>query len=116
MRSPFTKDFDTVFGLLDETDLDESFCVDDVTVVEASFEVFHVDRDDFLGEDVVEASLRKTSLKGHLAAFETDTLGITGSRLLTLVTLTGGLALSGSGTTADPFDVFLGTLCRGKFV
>ena len=48
----------------------------------------------------MEATLRETTGQGHLAAFESVLLA-SAAGLLTLVTITGSLADTGAGATAD---------------
>ena len=62
---------------------------------------------------VVEATLRKTAVKRHLAAFETDTGAAAGAGLLALVAFAGGLAVAGAFAAAEALDLVLGSRIRG---
>src|SRR5271156_5409075 len=63
-------------------------------------------------EDVGEAALGQTAVKGHLAAFEATHEGGSGARALTLVSAGGGLTHTRTHTTADTLLVFV-RLFRG---
>ena len=59
---------------------------------------------------VVEALLRQTTVKGHLATFEARTDGTAGAGLLTLVALAAGLTQAGALTATE---ALLAMLCTG---
>lgn len=77
----------------------EQFSSDDRIILE-DFEVGDVDNGIYLHKVIVEATLRETTGQGHLAAFESVLLA-SAAGLLTLVTITGSLADTGAGATAD---------------
>ena len=59
--------------------------------------------------DVVEAALRKTTVEGHLAAFETDAGAAAGAGLLALVALAGRFAFAGTLADTEAFAAVLRT-------
>ena len=59
----------------------------------------------------LKATLGQATLQRHLTAFETDLVVAARTRLLTLVTATGGLAQAGADATADTALGMLGTRC-----
>src|SRR5689334_9672621 len=71
--------------------------------VEVLIERRETDLDPALLEDVRKAAFRQTAMQWHLAAFKTDLARITRTRLLSLLTATGGLAQTGAWSTADTF-------------
>ena len=57
---------------------------------------------------IVEALLRQTAVKGHLATFEARTDGTAGAGLLTLVALAAGLTQAGALTATEALLAMLG--------
>jgi len=63
---------------------------------------------------VIEALFGKTTVKGHLATFETRTNRAAGAGLLPLVSFTRSLTLTGTFTAAETLDTVLGALVRAE--
>ena len=104
------EEFDLVARTVDQADLAEGFFIDDCTGIKTIIEVADIDDNEFIAEIVVvETTLRKTAVKRHLTAFETDTGAGSGAGLLTFVTFTGGFTLSGAFTGTETFDAMFGT-------
>lgn len=74
--------------------------IDDCAVFKG-VEGVQVDRNDLLSEDIVETSLRDSSLQRHLTAFKTGAETVARSCLLTFVALTGCFTVAGAMTSAD---------------
>jgi hypothetical protein len=65
---------------------------------------------------VLETSLGELSVQGQLTAFKTDAYAAARTGILTLVTLTGSLTITGTGTSTFPVSFLNGTRSRGKFM
>ena len=92
-----SKNLDLVVSAVDEALALEGGFVDGGTGVEQVVEFADIEDAELVAEVVVvEATLRETAVKGHLAAFETDTGAASGAGLLALVALAGGFAAAGA--------------------
>ncbi len=67
------------------------------------------DGDGGLEAGVVKALLRKSTVKGHLATFESGANGTAGACLLAIVALAAGLAQAGALTATEALLAMLGT-------
>src|SRR5690349_1618277 len=92
-----------MFRFLNQAAIVQDLGRDLLAGVEVLIERPETDLDPALLEDVRKAAFRQTAMQRHLAAFKTDLARITRTRLLSLLTATGGLAQTGSWTTADAF-------------
>jgi hypothetical protein len=102
--------YDLVAAVVEKTDLAEGLFVDHGASFEAVVEITDVDgAHDITEVEVVEAALGKATVKGHLAAFESDAGPAAGTGLLTLVAFTSGLAMAGAFAAAEALDIALGT-------
>ena len=115
LQGTLCKQADTVTGGLDETCLLQRCCVHRLLGIEApgidgrlqAAQVHHLEG---LGKDVVvEATLGQAPMQRHLATLEALD-GNTGTRLLALMAVTGGLALAGTDPAPDALAALGGTL------
>ena len=112
-----SEEFDLVAWAVHETCLTQGRLVEDRARFEAVVEIPDVDDDKFIAEVVVvEAALRKTAVKRHLAAFESNACAGSGTGFLTLVAFSGGLTESGAFTGAETLGAVLGTRVRVEIV
>src|SRR5699024_5648121 len=109
------KNLHTVAVGLHDASLNERCFVDNCAVFK-SVEGVEIDRNDLLREDIVETSLRDSSLQRHLAAFEAGTEAVTRSCLLALVALAGRLAVAGAVASADALCLAHCARRRSEFV
>jgi hypothetical protein len=99
------EDFDFVADTVDETLTAEGSFVDGGSSVKEIVEFTNIEDSDLVAEVVVvETALWKTTVKRHLAAFETDTGAGTGAGFLTLVAFTGCFAVTGAFAATETFD------------
>ena len=108
---------DLVATTVEKADLAEGCFVDDCAGFKVKVEVTNIDDAHFVAEVVVvESTLRKTTVKGHLATFETNAGAGSGTGLLTLVAFTGGFAATGAFAGAEALDAVFGSRIRAKIV
>lgn len=97
-------------GALHKTRGLEGVHVDGGSIFEASFEVGDIDNSNFVLETgVIETTLGKPAMQGHLATFKAGTNATAGAGLLPLVAATTGLAKAGAFTATEAFHPMLGT-------
>jgi hypothetical protein len=105
------QDFNAVQCLFEDAFLKKRINGNCFTVIITFFECGKV-YDCHLGsENVIESALGNASLKGHLSAFETGSLASACTGKLTLVTFTGGFALTRCGAAAYTLTGLYGTRC-----
>ena len=97
-----------------ETGTDEGFGIDslDGEFLSEGLERRDIDSLVFDTGRVLEAELRKTALDRHLAAFETDLVGVSRAGLGTLGTTGGGTAFAGTFSATYSLAIVGCTLCR----
>ena len=109
------ENLDLVVGAVDEALALEGGFVDGGTGVEQIVEFTDVEDGDFIAEVVViETTLRETTVKRHLATFETDTSAGAGAGFLTLVALTGGFTPAGAFAATETLVPVLGSRIRAE--
>jgi len=100
----------SVSGIFDDAGFFQLRYVHRRSILE-TLKIAQIDGNDLLAVYIGKASLGNTSVQRHLAALETKP-GSAGTSLLTLMSLTCGLAVSGRMAAASPKIVMLGTFCR----
>src|SRR5690242_6661824 len=90
-----------MFGFLDNAARVQDFRRDLVICRKGIFQRIETDLDPLFLENVREATLRQTTMQGHLAAFKSGLRRITGTRLLAFVTTARRLAQTRAGTAAE---------------
>src|SRR5262245_8884934 len=83
-----------------------------VAGIEIRLDLAEADLDPVFLEDVGEATLREATLEWHLPAFKSRTARITRTRFLALVSTTGRLSKSRTGTATNA--LFLMGRSRGR--
>ena len=102
------KDFHDFAVAIDDVLLTKDLLIDGITVRKVLLELSEIHHGNGRLEVlVVESPLGKTTVKGHLATFETRTNGTTGAGLLSFVASTRRLAEAGAFATAESFDTVL---------
>ena len=103
-------DLDAVPGLFDDTAVLECLNINCCAVFEL-LKSCDVNRNNVLAVVACEASLGESSVQRHLAAFKSRS-GSAGTGLLSLVSITCGLSVSGSVAAAFSLFAVLGTVSR----
>lgn len=111
------KEFYLIAATIEQARLAKGLLVDHGTRFEAAVEITDVDGADNITEiEVIESALWKTTVKRHLATFESDAGTATGTSFLAFVAFTRCFAVTGAFAAAKAFHLALCAWIRAVIV
>lgn len=111
-----TEHNDVMLRFLDDPATVQNFGRDFGVGIEALVERFKTDFNPMLLENIGEATLRETTMQGHLSALETDLRGVAGARLLALLAAARCFAKPRTGTATNALFLVRRTFRRMQVV